>query len=76
MYGLFFDEMDSTTLLGLYSSWGSAEVARQEYIEELVADFDLSKPVSSRTKSYYEECISVRRLEVGGAPSPRYSDGQ
>jgi hypothetical protein len=67
VYGLFFEvELEGQVLLGLYSSWGSAEVARAHYIAlELEAHCENQQ---SAARKYLENAVVVRRLAVGQDP--------
>jgi hypothetical protein len=71
VYGLFCEDIEKNTLLGLYSSRESADVACKEYIEEEIADYNPDK--LDEVRSYYQKFILVRRLEIGQSPSRDYS---
>ena len=66
VYGLFLEGDEGDILLGLYSSRGSADVARQEYIEEEVSDFDPNN--AAQVRKTYEATVYVAQLPVGSKP--------
>jgi hypothetical protein len=68
-YGLFFKDDEQTVLLGLYSSLGSAEVARESYIAIELEDFGYSGAAMEFERERLRKCVVVRRLAVDQEPS-------
>ena len=71
VYGLFFDDVVSEYLIGIYFLEGEAEAARQAYVDQRVLEYD---PIhKDQVRVNYQEATIIRRLAVGQPASLRFA---
>lgn len=70
VYGLFLDDIDGMTLLGIYFLEGEAAAARAHYIAEQVSDFAADKQEWAQNE--YEHSVVIKPLAAGQTPSARF----
>jgi hypothetical protein len=70
VYGLFLDDEERDTLLGIYFREGEAVAARAQYIEEEVSGFQPTEHAFAR--KHFDTAVYVVQLPVGSKPDFKF----